>query len=202
MGRPSLRYGAASRPIPGEHANGDQWIVQPHANGLRVAVIDGLGHGPVAEAAAVAAVQALRTRPDLTPSEALLSCDLALRGTRGAAASVLWLEPTRAVFAGVGNVDGRVVSGGTGDRRFSPDRGVLGRGIRAPRELEFPLAGNWVALLHSDGIRSRFDAAALEDEAGLETLAELLLTTWARRTDDATIVVVRNGQTDPRALVG
>lgn len=184
-----MKYWAASRPIAGERANGDQWIVQPHANGLRVAVIDGLGHGPAAEAAAIAAVEVLRSRPDLGPTDVLVACDLALRGTRGAAASVLWLEPARAVFAGVGNVEGRVV--GEGGQSLSPDRGVLGRGIRIPRALEFPLAGSWLALLHSDGVSARFDAAALEGASRPDALAGLLLSTWGRVTDDATIVVVQ-----------
>lgn len=160
---------------------------------MRIAVIDGLGHGPDAEAAATAAVDALRSRPDLDPSEALLVCDQALRGTRGAAASVLWIEGTRAHFAGVGNVEGRVLSDSLNERRFSPDRGVLGRGIRAPRVLEFPLTGTWTALLHTDGVSARFEPSELDAETELDAIAQLLLTNWGRPTDDATVVVVRDG---------
>lgn len=159
---------------------------------MRVAVIDGLGHGAEAEAAANAAVEALRLQPELDPGQALVLCDRALRGTRGAAASVLWLDESRALFAGVGNVEGRILSGPEGDRRFSPTRGVLGRGIRTPRVQEFSLGDNWMALLHTDGLSSRFEARAFDAIESLDALAHSLLTNSGRRTDDATIILVRN----------
>ena len=195
MGGPALRYAGASRPVPGESANGDQWLVQERTGSIRVAVIDGLGHGPEAEAASLAAIAELTAAPDLGPVEVLVRCDRALRGTRGAAGSVVVIDPSRKrlEFAGVGNVEGQVF-GANGEQHFSPTRGILGRGIRAPRLLEFALEDDWAVVLYSDGIRTS-EMSALVREAG-ERSAEDILRTWARKTDDATIVVVR-GQLSP-----
>lgn len=191
MGRRALRYAAASRPIPGETANGDQWLVNVQPDGLRVAIIDGLGHGSEAEAAALAAIDALRSAPDLGPVDALLRCDQALRGTRGAAASVLTIDGPRGVllFAGIGNVEGRLLSGDH-ERHFSPNRGVLGRGARRPHLLELALAGAWTVLLHSDGIHARHLAEVLP-RPSVDDLAREIIASHARDTDDATVVIVR-----------
>ncbi|MEP6694805.1 MAG: SpoIIE family protein phosphatase [Chloroflexota bacterium] len=158
---------------------------------MRIAIVDGLGHGPAAAEAATAATDALRDKPDLDPAAALHACDRALRGTRGAAASVLWIDGSRVVFAGVGNVDGRIFNGSAAERRCSPDRGVLGRGIRAPHVLEFPLGEDWTVVLHSDGISSRAEISELKLDADVETIARSALERWARPTDDATIVIAR-----------
>ena len=196
MGRPSLRHAGASRPLPGENANGDQWIVQEGPAGVRVALIDGLGHGTEAEAAALAARQVLETFPDLDLVDALLRCDAALRGTRGAAASILSIDPSGSLlrFAGVGNVEGSIH--GTGhERRFSPDRGILGRGIRQPHLTEFPLDGDWTVLVYSDGVRARI-ASTLAAGMSAMQIADRILSEAARPTDDATVVVVQGQRED------
>lgn len=192
MGRSPLRYVGASRPVPGESANGDQWLVQERTDSIRVAVIDGLGHGPDAETASLAAIAELTATPDLGPVEVLVRCDRALRGTRGAAGSVVVIDPSRKrlEFAGVGNVEGQVL-GTNGQRHFSPTRGILGRGIRVPHLLEFPLEGDWAVLLYSDGIKTSEMSVAIREAS--EASAEEILRTSARQTDDATIVVIRSG---------
>lgn len=179
--------------MPGEGANGDQWLVQERADSIRVAIIDGLGHGPEAEAAGLAAIAELTAAPELGPVEALMRCDRALRGTRGAAGSVVVIEPSRnrLEFAGVGNVEGQVV-GTNGQRHFSPTRGILGRGIRVPHLLEFSLEGDWAVLLYSDGIKTSETTFVTSREA-LERSADEILRTSGRPTDDATVVVVRGG---------
>ena len=49
---PFLEWGAAGRPMPGEMVSGDQYVVWPLPDGVLLAVVDGLGHGPAAAAAA------------------------------------------------------------------------------------------------------------------------------------------------------
>ena len=56
----TLNIATATRPHPHETLSGDLWTVQWAADGAcRLAVIDGLGHGPAAHEAASAAVRAL-----------------------------------------------------------------------------------------------------------------------------------------------
>src|ERR1044071_4727239 len=92
----------ASRPYPGERVNGDAHAVHwtgaaagEGGNGhgrCRIAVIDGLGHGPEAAAAAACAVSFLDEHPDLDPAEALRRSHVAMMGTRGAAISIARLD--------------------------------------------------------------------------------------------------------------
>ncbi|MGN6813175.1 MAG: hypothetical protein ACTHMP_20100, partial [Thermomicrobiales bacterium] len=54
--------------------SGDLWSVQWAAGACRIAVIEGLGHGSPAHAAALAAVAALAAAPALPPDGALARC--------------------------------------------------------------------------------------------------------------------------------
>jgi len=53
-------YGVATLALSGESQSGDEYLVQPFADGILVAVVDGLGHGAEAAKAARIAVQTLR----------------------------------------------------------------------------------------------------------------------------------------------
>jgi len=187
-----LAIGAASRPYPGETANGDAWTVHRHGNAWRVAVVDGLGHGPDAAAAASAALDALARRPDLRPVAALLACHDALAGTRGAAVSVAWIEPGIALaFAGVGNVEAQLWHAGR-TRRPLVQRGIVGSRMPPLEEAVFHLNdSDWLLLLHTDGVSARCDPQSLPafEPRALQDLADGLLTCWARPSDDATAVV-------------
>lgn len=176
--------------MPGEKANGDKWLVERTRGRIRVAVVDGLGHGPEAEAAAGVAIAALRAKPDLDPVSALIACDEALRGTRGAAVSIIVIDADGGVmrFAGVGNVEGQL-RGGDQPKLFAPDRGILGQARRTPREQEIPLGPGWVLLLYSDGIQHR-DLRELATDGAPEQVALEILERCARPTDDATVVVI------------
>jgi serine phosphatase RsbU (regulator of sigma subunit) len=194
MASSGLAVGAASRPRPGEIANGDAWAVNRHGDTWRLAVVDGLGHGPGAAAAAEAAVRALAARPELGPIPALEACQAALRGTRGAAVSIARIDATlgRLAYAGVGNVEARLWQQ-DGVHRLVTYRGIVGGPSWRVRAFEYELGPAWVLVLHTDGVRARFGDA--EVAAGRETHPEALATTlldgWARPTDDATVVVAR-----------
>jgi negative regulator of sigma-B (phosphoserine phosphatase) len=190
--RLEVAIGAASRPYPGETANGDAWVVHRHGHAWRVAVVDGLGHGPAAAAAARAALDALDRRPALRPVEALLACHDALGGTRGAAVSIAWIEPgTQLAFAGVGNVEAQLWQAGR-TRRPLVQRGIVGSAMPRLQEAVFQLGdSDWVLVLHSDGVSSRCDPGSLPafEARALQELADGLLGRWGRSTDDATAVV-------------
>jgi hypothetical protein len=174
-------------------ANGDAWLVSWHEGACRVAVIDGLGHGPAAAAAAAAAVGALREAPHLDPVAALLACDRALAGTRGAAISVAWLGPSRRlVYAGVGNVEARLWQP---DREQRPvaRRGIVGAAAPRGRPSEFALGAEWWLVVHTDGVSARFRLGELPEfgRRDPQGLADALVARWGRQADDATAVVVR-----------
>src|SRR4051812_27934099 len=105
-----LTIAVATRTYPGETVSGDAWTVEWSGPVWRLALVDGLGHGPLAAEAAQAALACLRARPDLDPMAALAACHGALRGTRGAALSIATVDTARQrlTFVGVGNVEARV----------------------------------------------------------------------------------------------
>lgn len=191
MTEPPVVVHAAGRPHPAEQVSGDAWTVERGDSGCRLALVDGLGHGPAAAAAAGLAVATLRAQPGLPPLEALRVCHAALRAGRGAAALVadVDLQHGTLTIAGVGNVDGRLWTA-TREQRFTTDRGVLGLALPTVRPLVVDLPAAWLLVLHTDGVSARFDLGALlRDGATPAALAVDLLARHARPTDDATVIV-------------
>jgi len=190
---------AASRPYPTEVANGDAWHVDWQPSGCRIAVIDGLGHGPAAAEAASRARDALVDAPEADPIEGLRRCHGALRGSRGAAVSVITLDviDNRLTYAGVGNVDARLMANGRTVRMPSM-RGIVGATLPTLRSFEEALPPGWILFVHTDGIKDRFDPEELleADRAEPQRLADAILARWGRATDDATIVVAAANSID------
>jgi serine phosphatase RsbU (regulator of sigma subunit) len=190
---PVISVAAATRNFPGELVSGDGWRLDRSTDYYRIALIDGLGHGVLAAEATQLADNALALEPGLRPSDALRVCHVALRGTRGAAMSVALIDPIsrKLTSAGVGNVDIRLIQGGR-ERRSSSDRGIVGSVLPTIHDYTADLTADWLLVLHSDGISSRFTLASLawQPSEGIQSLADAILREHARPTDDATVVVV------------
>ena len=74
--------------LDGEEDCGDAWAVDVAAGRMTALLVDGLGHGPEAAAAALAAISVFRDAPDDPPELMLGAMHTALHDTRGAALSV------------------------------------------------------------------------------------------------------------------
>ena len=172
--------------------NGDRVQLEQRGAIHRIAVIDGLGHGPDAAAAAGRAVEALAAIPDADVPTSIRACHEALQGTRGAALSIirLDLDAGRMTFAGLGNVEGVLVSPPARKHLLISQRGIVG--VLAPRiqQTEEDLPDSFIVMLCTDGIRSggrrELQFAAI---ASAEALANDLLANWSREDDDAAVVV-------------
>jgi serine phosphatase RsbU (regulator of sigma subunit) len=192
--RPVISVAVATHTYPGETSNGDGWIIDRRDNHCRIALIDGLGHGPEAAKATERARQVLATGPMLAPEAALHACHRELAGSRGAAIAIADIDPGAGhlEYAAVGNTEARLVSEGT-TRRLIAYRGIVGRSLRTIRmsRIELPAASDWLLVLHTDGISQRFNLedfpAARDHDAQL--LADALLQAAGRPTDDATVIV-------------
>ena len=185
----------AARPYPGEAVSGDAWQVDWHGSVCRIALVDGLGHGSQAAAAASAALAALTTEPALNPVDAVRCCHDALTSTRGAALLVASIDVSsgRLTVAGAGNIEARLCQNG-GAKHLMTDRGIVGSVLPRLRPVEMALAPAWLLLMYTDGIKRRFDAQPLlEAAAGGDGLAQAILKDWARATDDATVLVAQPG---------
>jgi anti-sigma regulatory factor (Ser/Thr protein kinase) len=188
-----LQVGAICVPKPRETVAGDGWEVAHRPDGARVVVVDGLGHGPDAHRAAVAALTAAASEAGL-PGSVVDACHYALRSTRGAALAVadVDLEQGRVRFAGLGNVAGGVL--GTARRQnFVSLNGTAGHGSVRVREFEYAWPSRGLLVLATDGLASRW---SLDDYPGLAVrhpalVAAVLYRDHARGNDDVTVVVLR-----------
>jgi serine/threonine protein phosphatase PrpC len=167
-------------------------VVHHRGTTWRIAVIDGLGHGPEAARAAQEAVRVLDTHTDASPDKALNACHAALGGTRGAAISIASVDLAvgRLTYSGIGNIEAHLWQDGVQSRPVSY-RGIVGSAMRTVRSFELPLGDPWLLVLHSDGLSSKLDVESLTAaRADPQVTAETLLARWGRQSDDATVIVI------------
>jgi anti-sigma regulatory factor (Ser/Thr protein kinase) len=195
--RSGPRIGAVCLPKRGEEACGDAWMFSGDDERAVVMVADGLGHGPLAAAASVAAVEAFRGNVARAPGAILEAAHGALRSTRGAAVAVAEIDfGARAVrFAGVGNIAGAVVALG-GSRQMVSHNGTVGAEARRVQEFVYPFPAGARLVLHSDGLGSQW---RIESYPGLlrrdpSLVAGTLYRDFARGRDDVTVFVLAESE--------
>lgn len=212
---PAIDVDGICVPYPGEQVSGDAWSAEADQSGLTLTVADGLGHGPDAHVAAACAIDVVRRRAGRSPAELMQLAHGALRSTRGAAAAIARLDLARGRlgFAGTGNIAASVfnvrrpwlVSGAhDAPRVVRPDdapghwqltsrNGIVGHTMRDVQEFEVEWTRDALVVLCSDGIGTRWDLSAypglLLQPAVM--IAAVLYRDFARRRDDATVVVVK-----------
>jgi anti-sigma regulatory factor (Ser/Thr protein kinase) len=191
----TFEVGVLRVPCAGEEACGDDCAVVGTDEGrCAILLVDGLGHGVAAASAAEEATRLFRARPTDGPEAILAMLHDGLRGTRGAAAAVAEIDPRRGRvrFAGVGNVAGTLCADGT-LRSMVSQHGTLGHRASRFHGFTYPWSANAVVVLHSDGLSSRWDLGAYPGLAGRHPMliAGVLYRDFARRTDDASVVVLR-----------
>lgn len=195
-GHPEWRFGGVNVPLGGDGESGDAWAVVPGARTAAL-VVDGLGHGPGAAAAARAAITTFEGAAVTDLDRLVQHTHGAMRATRGGVLGACLIDPGRGefVYTAVGNITGRVVTGGRYVHLL--DRpGTVGTQLSLPSvRLQH---GSWepgsTLILVSDGIRS---AWSLEDHPRLlerhpAVVAAVLHREYGRPTDDVTVLVVRH----------
>jgi anti-sigma regulatory factor (Ser/Thr protein kinase) len=189
-----IEVGALSLPYPGEIACGDAWQVEETPMTCSIAVIDGLGHGIEAGAAARAAVRTVEANSRRPLQQVVELAHLALKPTRGAAMAIaeISLDSGRIDFVGVGNIVGATASAVALKRMVSFD-GTVGHEVRKIQGFEYSLGPDQVLIMHSDGLKSHWK---LEQYPGLLTrdpflIAGVLYRDYDKGLDDVTVVVAR-----------
>lgn len=198
---PRCEVAVFGRPHPEEAVSGDDAVVARDAHGCTFAIVDGLGHGPLAREPAHAAMLEVLRVPDRDPLRLLGDCHAALQGSRGAVMAAARIEAApgpdgrRLTYASIGNIAARVIGLDLHGRPLPSMPGVLGT-ASFPRRLTpsvLTLAPREVFVACSDGIATRFDLAGAPEmirEPAL-VLAAYIVQTFARASDDALVVVVR-----------
>ncbi len=187
--------GVATRAHPRMEVNGDDYVIKTWSDNLLVAVLDGLGHGPLAHEASHTARQYIEQHFDQPLAEMFNGVGRVCRGTRGlvmAVAQFQW-ESEKFNFASIGNIETRVFASQE-QINLIVRRGVIG--LNAPKPLVVENSWNQgnIMVMHSDGLKSRWklnDFPDLKDNSA-RLIAKKLLNKLNREDDDATVVVVRS----------
>ncbi|BAN25843.1 ATP-binding SpoIIE family protein phosphatase [Caballeronia insecticola] len=195
---PHPAYGVVNLPLETEIVSGDAWSCRVHAGEFTVLVADGLGHGPLANVAAVEAAKAMATHGELALERIMEAANDALRPTRGAAVGIARMPASVSTdgmnvsFAGIGNISASVWTE-TSHRHLVSHSGIVGHAARRAQVFDVPCPPGALVVLHSDGLTSRWDLArypglALRHPA---LVAAVLYRDFTRGRDDVTVFVAR-----------
>jgi len=156
-------------------------------------MIDGLGHGPLAEAAALAASSCLKHRTRKPLQTTFFECNEEIRNTRGVAMGIAKIEENTGTltYAGVGNT--RIIFGNRRMKSFHSTPGIVGGGYGHLDEETHQLCSGDMVVMYTDGLKTEIDFAAYDPRyhADPTRLAERVLHDWGRGTDDAGVLVYR-----------
>lgn len=198
--RAPLDWAVAHQVVAGETESGDAHLVQPTRDGCLVAVVDGLGHGPGAAAAARVAIATLTHHAHESVLALVQLCHQALTGTRGAVLSLARVNVAHhsLTWIGVGNVTGLLwfagASGRAAQATLLPSAGIVGSELSRLRAEVIALTPGDTLVFATDGIDERF-AQAHPNAAPPQRLADAILADHAKGTDDALVLVGRYGRT-------
>lgn len=193
MSRLALDVGVTSLTLPGEDECGDLYLTVPFAEGVLVAVVDGIGHGAEAAHAAETAIGILRSHPHEPIVSLINRCHENLRATRGAVMSLASINTLAGTmtWVGVGNVEGKLLPvDADPPQTLLLSAGMLGRRLAPVYPSVVPIKSGDTLILATDGVREDF-YHGLNLKQSPQKLAELILARCARHTDDALVLVGR-----------
>ena len=192
----ALATGVILQEKSGEAVCGDAWTVLPARGRIVVFVVDGLGHGPDAAAAARAAIESAEKNAHREASEIMDAVHGAMRPTRGGAGAVALLKPESelCVFCGIGNIAASIRGDGV-TRSMVSHNGTLGHQVRKVQEFQYPFPKGSLLIMHSDGIATHWDLAAYPGIEGRHPalVSAALFRDHSRGRDDLTVLALRNG---------
>lgn len=188
-----FEHGMRVRPFLGERVSGDAGLILEEPDGLFIAIIDVLGHGPEAHEVANLVVEQLQTQDRSDLCAALQRLHESLLGSRGAAVALARVNSETGILAysGIGNTVIRKI--GRESVRLVTRDGTLGHIMRTPREEKLKIEKDDVVLLYTDGIQDHFDLdrypALKRDSAG--AIARNIVRLFGKPHDDATCIALR-----------
>ena len=192
---PRRPVGHLLRPLRGQVECGDAVAWREVGSAWLVAVVDGLGHGPLAADASARATHVLRTSGQESPGELVTLMHRALASTRGAAVAVSRVDPEDGTLlhAAVGNISGRLVDGSGRTRALATQPGIVGHKLPRVREIPYALDEARLLVLHSDGLTDKWLGSSVPDvdRHGPEVCAATLVRDAGTRRDDAGVLTLR-----------
>lgn len=196
-----MEFGVVCLPMPGEQVCGDGWGFEHLPDKYTYALVDGLGHGPDAGIAALAALSVAKEYRDKAPAEIVERAHGMLRTTRGAALAIGEIDSGQGLvrFCGVGNIAASIASNG-GVRHLVSHNGIVGQEARKIAEFTYPWSSDSLLIMHTDGLASRWNIqnypALIKRHSAL--IAGVLYRDFSRGRDDTTILAARESHNGGR----
>jgi anti-sigma regulatory factor (Ser/Thr protein kinase) len=189
-------FSAICVPAPGETECGDAWSLRRGGDRLAAIVVDGLGHGPLAAAAAKQAVAVFDEQWFPTPADYLMAADAAMRATRGAALAMAQIDPgaRELHYAGVGNIAARITSfAANRQQSLVSHGGIVGAGLRKVQQFDYRWQEGDLLVIHSDGLNERWNLGTYVGLAPTDVavIAGIVYRDAKRKRDDATVLAAR-----------
>ena len=191
-----IDWGVAASSLKGQGASGDRYLVKSLPQGVLVAVVDGLGHGEAAAAAAAMAIRTLDSHHEQSMIPQVKRCHECLRGTRGAVMSLASFNgrDSTMTWLAVGNVEGVLLRCPLTRRDDCESLllrgGVVGAQLPSLSAAVTSVAPGDILILATDGIRSGFVPTVVFTDP-VQKIADRILTEHAKATDDALVFVSR-----------
>ena len=192
----AIEWSVASRALPGESVSGDLHIVVSTADGVLVAVVDGLGHGEEATAAARIAAVVMEQHAQEPVVTIVQCCHRALQRTRGVVLTIISINTTEnAITAlGIGNVE-TVLVRARADARSRRESillrcGVVGYQLPTLHASVLPVSVGDVIVFATDGVRDDFSELVSTTDTPAR-LTEKIITQKFRGTDDGLVLACK-----------
>lgn len=192
-----IDWAVQTRTLSGQSECGDRHVVVADDQHALVAVVDGVGHGSHAAAAALEATSIIQEHG---ASESLTSlvqrCHNRLRAGRGVVMSLAKLdaETRTMIWLGVGNVAGALRRRAGAFSRKSETlllrAGVVGKQLPPLHTATLPVVRGDVLILATDGIGGDF-AESVKPDWEPQRIADDLAARFGKRTDDVLVLVAR-----------
>jgi negative regulator of sigma-B (phosphoserine phosphatase) len=191
-----IEWGVAIQAFSDQSASGDEYLVEAYPDGVLVAAVDGLGHGPRAAVVAKAAIAALKGHACESVDLLIKRCHQELLGTRGVVMSLAAFSARdeAMTWVGVGNVTGLLLR--ANQKVARPREALLSRGGVVGYHLPslYPAAHSIypgdILVFATDGLRGGFTEGVVLGEPP-QRIADCLLDGYGRGTDDALVLVAR-----------
>lgn len=180
---------------PGETVSGDGASVLQDSKGISILLGDGLGHGPEANAAVNAAIQAFEQNKGYEPVSAIREIHDRVKKTRGLVATVVRYACAQKqwMICGVGNI-GTGIAHNLALKNHMTYNGIIGMNIPGSMKTHMVNAEyGQVLILCSDGIKNRIDMQRYPGilRHDLSIMAAAIYKDYARKTDDMSVLIAR-----------
>lgn len=191
-----LDWNVVQQTAPGESESGDLHLLEPFPGGILAAVIDGIGHGAEAAAAARIAAAAIKSQAQDPLIILIEKCHQVLKGTRGAAISLASFDLSKRTMTwlGVGNVEGILFYHNLRTdvvyRALLLRAGIVGCHLPQLHETVIPVKSGDTLIFATDGISYSF-TNDVNLNCSTQQIAGSLLAGYYKGNDDALVLVAR-----------